>query len=263
MKQEKKDRTYFSIITVTFNDLYRLKQTAKDIFSQVCQNFEWIVIDGKSTDGTVEFLKQERCITKWISENDSGIYDAMNKGIDLSTGKYIVFMNAGDYFSNSFVLDKVKTHLDSCGSPDVLFGGATLIFRSGVRRYRGPKSIEKYIWHGLPAIHQATYYKRSNLQNIKYDISYKICGDYYIVAKLFNEGVDVSYLDLSLVEFSIGGLSYQNPIKQFIETFRIQKKVLRLSIWLRCMSLLKRFYSITGLFILSIGKKYGIKEYNH
>lgn len=243
---------FFSIVTVIFNDLEGIKKTRNSIVIQNCKDFEWIVVDGKSTDGSVEFLKQEQLITNWISEKDSGIYDAMNKGIELSTGKYIVFMNAGDYFSNSFVLDKVKAHLDNCGSPDVLFGGATLLFHTNSSKYyRKPKTIEKYIWHGLPAIHQATYYKSSHLKKIKYDISYKICGDYYIIAKLFKEGIDVSYLDLSVVDFSVGGLSYQNPVKQFIETFRIQKKVLKLSIWLRCMSLLKRLYSIMGLFVLS------------
>jgi len=245
---------FFSVVTVVLNDLAGLKYTRESVVSQEFRDFEWVVIDGGSSDGTVKFLSELKGDTvRWLSEKDTGIYDAMNKSLNLCEANYVVFLNAGDFFSDSSVLGKVSAHLQMCvESPDILFAGATYVFRSGLRWYREPKLLEKYIWHGLPAIHQATFYKRQRLQNTKYDLSYKFCGDYYLAAKLFIEGIHATYLDLSLVDFTVGGASYCNPISISIEPFLIQKRILNLSFLTRCRSLLKRFYSIIGVYILSI-----------
>lgn len=243
----------FSIITVVLNDASGLKKTLESVYNQSYTNFEWIVIDGESTDGTKEYIEiNNRIIKKWISEKDQGIYDAMNKGIQISNGQYIVFMNAGDMFSDSGVLGLVSDHLMFNNSDvDVILGGAMLVFDNNIKIYRAPRNIDSYLWHGLPAYHQATYYKRERVQNTPYDLKYNICGDYYIISKLFMEGLKEIYIDKSLVDFRMGDMSYRNPYKLFAEPYDIQKEVLNLSFRTRCMSLIKRLVSFISYILVS------------
>lgn len=244
---------FFSVVSVVLNDLKGLKYTWQSLVLQDFRDFEWVVVDGGSSDGTEKFLAELKGDNfRWLSEKDTGIYDAMNKSLNLCKADYVVFLNAGDFFTDSSTLEKVGAHLQmSDRSPDILFAEATYVFNSGIRWYREPKQLDNYIWHGLPAIHQATLYKRHRLQNTKYDLSYKFCGDYYMAAKLFIEGIHANYLDQSLVEFPVGGTSYCNPISISIEPFLIQKKILNLSILKRCRSLFKRLISIIGFYFLS------------
>jgi putative colanic acid biosynthesis glycosyltransferase len=246
-------KPFLSIITVVLNDVDGLKRTMESIVSQQFQDLEWVAVDGGSIDGTIEFLSQYKEDTiKFISARDRGIYDAMNKGVELCKAEYVLFLNAGDFFSHTSVLRDVKTCIQAClCPPDILFGGATLVFSSGIRWYRACRRIETYIWHGLPAMHQATFFKHNRLQNTKYDISYRICGDYYIAAKLYKKGITVSYLDESLVDFVVGGTSYKNKRKMLIEPFFIQRDVLELDLLRRVISLTKRIISITGVMVFS------------
>lgn len=241
----------FSIITVVYNDVAGLALTTTSIASQVFSDFEWIVIDGGSTDGTVEFLAQcDQASLCWVSEKDKGIYDAMNKGISRSTGEYLVFLNAGDAFPNVNALLLVSNALDASAKPDVLFGGAEYIFADAGSVYRPPRDASKYIWHGLPANHQATYYSRKFLNGLLYDVRYKICGDYYLIAKLYTMGFRATYLDKPLVKFSVGGTSYQNRVPLFLEPYVIQRDVLKLPFALRAASFLKRGISTIGMSVL-------------
>lgn len=216
-------------------------------------DFEWIVIDGGSHDGTVEFLKGVKGFPiKWISESDGGIYDAMNKGMDISKGYYILFLNAGDMFSHESVLCYIQERIihEEC-EPDMVFGGATLVFPSGKHVYRAPRLMESYIWHGLPANHQATYFRKDFLNDLKYCLDYKICGDYYFVARLFKKGASVSYIDKPLVNFSVGGASYVNLTRLFCEPYRIQRDILVLGFFSRIRSVIKRAFSTFGFKLLS------------
>ncbi len=249
----------FSIITVVLNDVPGFLKTRNSIACQNHREFEWVVIDGGSTDGTIDAIKKSASlIARWISEKDDGIYDAMNKGIRLCAGKYVVFLNAGDIFPNTHVLEDISDHLSRLGyDPDIIFGGATLVLPNGLTKYRAPRMIDEYIWHGLPANHQATYYNRNRINDILYDTQYKICGDYYLVAKLFTRGVNATYLKIPLVNFRIGDTSYKRPIKLFCEPYLIQNRILNMTFSLRILSMFKRLISTLGLAILSqniIGK---------
>lgn len=245
---------FYSLITVVFNDLAGLKETADSIARQDCPDFEWIVIDGGSTDGTPEYIAGLGArVAKWLSEKDTGIYDAMNKGIHLSSGTYTVFMNAGDAFRDRSTLQHVKDRLATRSPrPDVLFGGATLILRNGREVYRSPRDIHAYLWHGLPAYHQATYYLSSRLKSTRYDTAYRICGDYYIVAKLYLQGIQPSYLDRSLVNFRVGDTSYRNPVPLVLEPYTIQRDILRYSLFRRSLSMAKRLFSLAAVAVLSL-----------
>lgn len=258
----------FSLITVVFNDLIGLQVTKDSILCQECTDFEWIIIDGGSSDGTKEFIERlGPRVSKWLSEKDTGIYDAMNKGLSLAEGTFTVFMNAGDSFRDSSTVRIVKDHIMATSPmPDVVFGGSTLILRNGTHIYRPPRDVDRYIWHGLPAYHQATYYKSSRLKATPYDLSYRICGDYYLVAKLYLQGIRPSYLNVSLVNFRVGDTSYRAPIKLIMEPYHIQKNILGLSLLSRTASMAKRLISLLAVALLShpLARKYtdriGTKE---
>jgi putative colanic acid biosynthesis glycosyltransferase len=243
----------FSIITVTFNDHDGLSQTHESIKLQIFKDYEWVIIDGASTDGTTSYLKSlVSSQIKWISEKDFGIYDAMNKGIMESSGKYIVFMNAGDVFSDANVLRIVSTViLSTTRTIDVIFGGATLKFPNGVTSFRAARNLGLYIRNGLPAIHQATYYRRERLLSCTYDLKYRICGDYYIISMLYVQGISTEYLHCSLVDFRIGDTSYRNPITVLIEGYRIQRDVLNCPFHFRIISLARRAINIAAWMVLS------------
>jgi len=112
---------FFSIITICKDNLSELKKTHISISQQTSEDYEWIVIDGDSSDGTREWLKNIKT-ANWISEPDNGIYDAMNKGISFAKGKYLIFMNSGDCFDNNSVLSQCQKILEQHGSPAFVYG---------------------------------------------------------------------------------------------------------------------------------------------
>jgi len=241
----------FSIITVVYNDVGGLALTKSSIACQTFTDFEWIVIDGGSNDGAVGFLEQcDQSGLSWVSEKDRGIYDAMNKGMLKSSGEYLVFLNAGDTFPSSGTLAQVSDALAVVPKPDVLFGGAEYKFPDGKTLFRPPKMVVRSIWHGLPANHQATYYSRGILDGVQYDIKYRICGDYYLIAKLYKKGFTPAYLDKPLVRFEVGGASYVNRRLLFWEPFLIQRDVLMQPVLWRAASLIKRGISTLGMIVL-------------
>jgi putative colanic acid biosynthesis glycosyltransferase len=242
-----------SIITVVLNDLAGLKQTHRSIMEQSHKNFEWIVRDGGSDARTTDFLKSLGDFVTWISEPDRGIYDAMNYGYSMSKGDYIVFMNAGDTFSDNGSLSKVSRYLMlESRVIDVLFGGAILNFsKSGRVVYRAPRLAENSLWHGLPANHQATYYRRSLLSKTPYNLGYSLCGDYYLAVTLIRNGACAAYLYEPLAIFEVGGQSYKNLGQLFAEPYRIQRDVLGSPWHYRLASILKRLVSTLGFMFLS------------
>lgn len=245
---------FFSIITVVLDDLVGFKLTMESLRSQDITDYEWIIIDGGSNDGTVNFLStmsQEG--VKWISEKDTGIYDAMNKGLKFCSSNYVLFLNAGDYFINSSILKSIHSYIrDLNFPPDILFSGANYIFQNGIKLYRAPKQIDKYIWHGLPALHQATFYNINLFVSTKYDDTFLVCGDYYLTARFFTKGINVSYFHWPIVNFVVGGLSYHHPYKLLSEPYLIQKNVLNLPSHIRYMSILKRLFSLFGYYLISM-----------
>lgn len=243
-----------TIVTVVYNDLAGLRKTYKSICSQSNRDFHWVVVDGGSTDGAADYLLSLDCpFLDWSSEADEGIYDAMNRGVSMSSGDYVVFMNAGDTFYDSETLSKVaKAFSVSETEADVLFGGAMLSFpESGRLVYRAPRKVERSLWHGLPANHQATFYRKALLDKTPYDLQYRLCGDYYLAAALMRNGAHATYLDEPLATFEVGGQSYKRRRQLFLEPYRIQRDVLGHPFHYRLASMAKRFVSTTGFVLLS------------
>ena len=235
------------------NDIVGLRETADSILAQNSEDYEWIVIDGDSTDGCVSFLESAsiKCL-HWRSEPDTGIYQAMNKGVALAKGAYLVFLNAGDWFPEDKTLDCVKTQLTSADQTvDALFGGAMLMLQSGKSVYRGPKELSSYIWHGLPSIHQATYYRREILEAAPYDETYEITGDYDLMARLYVLGISSKTLNRAVVNFRVGDTSYRKPLQLLIEANRVQRDVLKLGRYRRVFSLARKVITIIAYRLLA------------
>jgi putative colanic acid biosynthesis glycosyltransferase len=243
----------FTVVTVTLNDVLGLEKTWRSLDSQEARDFEWVVVDGGSRDGTDAFLGQISCTyLRWISEEDGGIYDAMNKGLGMSRGEYVVFLNAGDCFAGRQVLQDTRTAIrHSDMRVDIVFGGASLCFPYDREVYRPPRPCQDYIWHGLPAIHQATFFRTELARNVGYDLTYRICGDYYIVAKFYMLGAQDLVLNTTLADFRVGDTSYRNPRRLMIEAYRVQRDVLKLPLGSRVRSGLKRMVSTLGFVVLS------------
>ena len=252
MDSNKYPKVSFSIVTVVKNDIEGLKLTEKSIVNQQEVNYEWIVIDGASNDGTKEYLRSCKNPTlRFLSENDSGIYCAMNKGINLAKERYLVFLNAGDIFPKEYTLSTISKFIcDSKETVDVLFGGAFLVFAGERLVYRGPRNIKEYLWHGLPANHQATYVRREILKNFTYPQNYKLCGDYFQAAYLGIRNLNYQYLDIPVVKFRIGDTSFSKPMGFIKEAYLIQKNVLKISLILRILSIMKRLVAIASVRVI-------------
>lgn len=241
----------FSVISVVFNDVEGLRRTEASVREQDERDFEWMVVDGGSTDGTVAFLNSLTCpYLSWSSERDRGIYDAMNKGTAKSRGQYVVYMNGGDAFSDAKCLADVRRCLLDAGWPELLYGGANWRFANGELRYRSPRDFAKAIRHGLPGMHQATFYKRGFLDVPPYDLSYPVSSDYFVSARCFVRGARACYLDRALADFSVGGNSMSKAGQSLRECWRVQREVLQLGFVARAQSAARRFFAHRALAIM-------------
>ena len=201
-----------SIITVVYNDESGIKRTIDSVASLNYQNTEYIVIDGNSTDNTVDVIRAySEKICKWISEPDSGIYDAMNKGIGMSTGDWLVFLNAGDEFANKDVISYIIPYINDY---DIIYGSMLRV--SGAIQYitRGITSEHPDAFdfmHGSLG-HQASFINRKVFEKTGYySTEYKLASD----AKFFYDAIVVNsarikYIDKVIAKFALGGASTTN-----------------------------------------------------
>ena len=198
-------RPKFSIITICFNEAKNIRRTCESIASQSRKDFEWIVIDGASSDGTLDILEEfQGSIYHLISEVDHGIYDAMNKGIELASGEYLVFMNGGDFFASAKVLEWIH----SSPQKDLVYGDIFYDCNNGrIETYPEILSNNYMLKKMLP--HQASFYHRQLFEKYgKFDASYKIAGDYDFFARILKTG-EVSHYHISkpLAVFDNSGIS--------------------------------------------------------
>lgn len=195
----------FSVITVCLNAGDTIKKTCESVCSQTFRDFEWIVIDGQSTDGTLGFLDSySEDISLLISERDDGIYNAMNKGIAHSRGDYCVFMNAGDSFYDENTLKTVSESAEV----DLIYGDVMLSSKIG-KTVKYPENLPKSFFLKNTLSHQSSYFKRSLFEEYGvYDEAFKIAGDYEIFVRFFNKCMISSrYIDKPLSRFCLGGIS--------------------------------------------------------
>ncbi len=242
----------YSIITINFNNLEGLKKTVNSVFCQEFKEFEYLIIDGGSTDGSKEYLnsiKTNENLTI-ISEKDKGIYDAMNKGINLSRGKYLIFMNSGDCFKDSLVLRLLSLDLKSTEINIKFLYGDTfeMNFNSSNKLYKKAK-MHSNAWYGMFAHHQSMLFSNEIVKNnnIQYNLKYPLSADWDFVLqflKLIDEN-EILYKNEVISIFELGGFS-SNFIQGIKEQYLIRRNNLGWSI-LPCINIAIVHYLLNSI----------------
>lgn len=196
-----------SIITINYNNASGLEKTLNSVLSQAFTDFEYIVIDGASTDGSAEKIQSKADeFSFWCSETDKGIYDAMNKGIKAATGNYILFLNSGDYFAHPEVLSKAVAEI---GEEDLVYGNLMIVeeHRSWLKTYPAKLQFSYFIKDTLP--HPATFIKRNLFHTIGlYNESLKIVADWeFFILAVTKFNCTYKHIPVTISEFMYDGIS--------------------------------------------------------
>ena len=200
-----------TIVTVCYNAAETIEKTIESVISQDYMDIEYLIIDGKSTDGTIEILRNYKEISyiRIISEKDSGLYNAMNKGIKMATGEYILFLNSGDYFCDNKVLSDISQEFKA----DIVYGNVIRQKSDGniLERYPGKYRVMWLLLQGKMMSHQVMFTKTDIMRNYGFDESFRITADYNFLVRAKKNGCTMHYVDrnVSVVE-NVEGLSSQN-----------------------------------------------------
>lgn len=207
-----------SIITVAYNSARTIADTIESVLSQTYSNIEFLIIDGQSTDNTIEIIKKyqnrDKRAFKWISEKDNGLYDAMNKGIRMATGDIVGILNSDDFFTSVDVIEKVVAAFSE--QTDAVYGDVHFVkdnnLNKCIRYYSGAIFRPWMVKFGFIAPHPSFYIrKRVYDQYGLYDPSYKVSADFELVARLCHKHcINTQYLHLDMVTMRTGGVSTRN-----------------------------------------------------
>ena len=198
-----------SIITINYNNLEGLKKTVQSVLNQTCQEIEFVIIDGGSTDGSVDYIKSaNENIDFWISESDSGIYNAMNKGISYATGEYLLFLNSGDHLFNN---ESIKANFEDINKYDLIYFDVHVLGDrfSKIMTHPDKLRFSDFYLNGLN--HQSVLIKKELFESVGlYDEHLKIVSDwkFFILALFFH---NCSYINIkrTLSTYYLGGVSSQ------------------------------------------------------
>lgn len=193
----------FSVITINYNHADGLRRTINSVVKQSCKDFEYIIIDGASTDGSIDAIKEnQEHIDYWVSESDGGIYPAMNKGVKAAHGDYCIFMNSGDEFYSADVIKNIKNfNLEEdivCG--DICFG------ESNVSPNPDVVTMRTFYKHTL--YHQASFIKTELLRCHLYDESMRSAADWkFFMHELIFRNATYKHIPIVIARFELGGIS--------------------------------------------------------
>ncbi|MVN20001.1 glycosyltransferase family 2 protein [Mucilaginibacter arboris] len=219
------NKPLLSVITVVFNNVNDIERTMLSVLNQTYPNIEYLVIDGKSTDGTLEIIEKYRSrLAVFISEKDAGIYDAMNKGLAKATGDYVVFMNSGDEF---YEKDTVKEVFASGPGADIYYGETEMINEElqslGQRRHKAP---ENFTWrdfkYGMSVSHQAIFIRRK-LTGL-YDLNYQLSSDIDWILTAAKKARKIVNVHQYVAKYLVGGMSKKKHRQSLQERFAIMRK---------------------------------------
>ena len=211
-----------SVITIVYNNVKDIERTLLSVLNQTYTNIQYIVIDGTSTDGTMNVLKKyEHRLSILRSEPDNGIYDAMNKGLALATADYVLFMNSGDEI---YAPDTVAKVFATAENADIYYGETEMYSEDwisiGQRRHKTP---ETFTWrdfkYGMSISHQAIYVKRSLAS--PYDLKYRYSSDIDWIIKAAKKAKHIVNTHQYVAKYLVGGVSKQKHVESLKERFRI------------------------------------------
>jgi glycosyltransferase involved in cell wall biosynthesis len=214
-----------SVITIVYNNVKDIERTMLSVLNQSYPQLEYIVIDGASKDGTQKVIEKYRDkITRYLSEPDHGIYDAMNKGLALATGDYVLFMNSGDEIYSP---DTVTDVFDNQNSADIYYGETEMYNEKwesqGQRRHCAPENFNwRSFKYGMSVGHQAIYIKRSITE--PYDLQYKYSSDIDWIIKAAKKASSIVNTHMYVAKYLVGGMSKKKHFASLQERFKIFNK---------------------------------------
>lgn len=193
------------------------------VINQSYDNIEYIIIDGKSTDGSVDIIKKYSAkISYWVSEPDKGIFNAMNKGLQAASGEWVNFMNAGDIFvSSSVISDIFNNNVSSC---DVLFGDT--MSNKGMLKLKPffSASFRKFLPVPMGIVHQSIFVKTRTAQSVGFNEDFRVSADYNMMMTIYKNGGIFKYINMPVSLFDTNGYSFNNMKTQLIEESIICEK---------------------------------------
>lgn len=214
-----------SVITVVYNNAVDIERTILSVINQTYPNIEYVVVDGASTDGTLQIIeKYKEKIAHLVSEPDKGIYDAMNKGLALATGDYVIFMNSADEFYSP---ETVANVFACAPDADIYYGETEMMDANneslGQRRHKAP---EKFTWrdfkYGMSISHQAIYIKRSLVE--PYDPKYQLSADIDWILRAAKKARTIVNVHQYVAKYKVGGMSKHKHRQSLMERFDIMKR---------------------------------------
>ncbi|OAV75351.1 PGL/p-HBAD biosynthesis glycosyltransferase [Bacteroidales bacterium Barb7] len=196
-----------TVVTVAYNSIGTLEKTIQSVITQDYSNTEYILIDGGSTDGSIDMIKKYASrLSAWISEKDNGIYHAMNKGIQMASGEWICFLNSGDVFADTSILGKAVQAITCLSdSPQVVYGNILVRNPDGTLTERIAK--EPCNIHRMYFCHQSAFVKTSLMKNYLFDERYKFSADLKFFKQCYYNRQAFIHLNLPVVIYDTNGIS--------------------------------------------------------
>ncbi len=210
-----------TVITVARNARNDLRRTMESVARLSYPDVEYIVVDGASTDGTVEMLEKSKGV-RWTSEADRGIYDAMNKGVTKATGEWVIFMNAGDRFASDDVIERVFSHPET-DAADVIYGD---VVKRGTVCSASPEPVDG---HRMFFCHQSCIARCKCLIDTPFDISHRMSADFKWVKMMIKQGRRLVYVPVAVSEFDTGGVSNTSRSRGLADNMRVIRELEPLS----------------------------------
>jgi len=230
---------FFSIITINLNNHEGLRRTIESVLGQNISDYEYIVVDGVSSDGSLDVIEEfDKEITKKLIEKDSGVYDAMNKGLALATGKYIAFLNSGDEFKSDSTLGEIQK---GCGDKDFVYCDVEVFNEKSSRLSIHPTNLStRFLLTGM-ICHQAIFAKKSLFDKTgPFSTNYKVYGDYeWMLRAIKKESATTQHIPQVLVRYEEIGISNttnkekQRAEKDAIHGLYFNRWLLKLYRWYR------------------------------
>lgn len=216
------DYKKISVVTVVYNAQDCIEQTIQNILKQTYPNIEYVIIDGASTDNTLDIINRySSSINLIISEKDEGIYDAMNKSIKYCNGEWIIFMNAGDYFYSDNIIEKIfNKNVENDIS--VIYGNHEVIY-TGLKIKKYPPELSK-LWRGMFIQHQSIFVRKNILQSLNFDLKFKFASDYNLIFFLYKSGYKFLNTNYTISSVTANGYSETNSIFTYLEFKNISLK---------------------------------------
>jgi glycosyltransferase involved in cell wall biosynthesis len=239
-----------SVITINLNNAAGLEKTMQSVLEQDHDNFEFIVIDGGSSDGSAEIIRKKASgLAYWVSEKDKGIYQAMNKGISASRGRYLLFLNSGDYLLRNDVLKRVSGYLDGT---DVISGDLEIFHDNEVHHIKSEDAVSISYFRRISLYHQATFVRKKVFTLFgDYDEAFRLGGDYEFFIRVLpveichynTDGISnsASYLAINMRERRMAWEKNFNPLvlKDLDELYEIKSSPF---FWIINKTRRKRFF---------------------